>query len=121
MFDIGSWEILLVAIIALVVIGPERLPELATGAGKFFAKINRFVTNFKDDVNLELKAEELKKTLAAQEESLGIHEIFEKTKDSISQKEKDAEQEIQADANEDEIAALDQINEQTDNETKSKQ
>ncbi len=110
MFDIGFLELLIIAVVALVVIGPNRLPEVARTAGKWVGKLNRFVSSVKDDINRELKADELKETLAKQADVAGIHEILEDTKetlDSVKQDTKDALDEVQADAPADEVAKLD--------------
>lgn len=109
MFDVGFWELLLIGVIALVVIGPERLPQVARQAGRMMGKVNGFISNFKDDINAEAKAEELKKTLASQAEALGIHEIIEDTKDVVNTAKEDAEksmEEIQQDASEEDLAQL---------------
>ncbi len=58
MFDIGFWELIIIAIIALIVIGPERLPEFARDAGKFVNKIRKFVNNAKNELEKELELDE---------------------------------------------------------------
>ncbi len=67
MFDIGFWELSLIGIVALLVIGPERLPAVARTAGKWMGRANRFIANIKDDINKEIKDEELKQILAEQQ------------------------------------------------------
>jgi sec-independent protein translocase protein TatB len=109
-FDIGSLELLLIAIVALLVIGPERLPEVAAKIGSWVGKVNRFLGSFKDDINRELKAEELKRTLQKQADVGGIHEIIEDTRDtldSVKKDTKDALDDMMADAPEEDIAKLD--------------
>ena len=83
MFDIGFWELTLIAVVALLVVGPERLPRLARTAGLWLGRARRFVTSVKADIDRELAAEELKKTLAKQAESSGLYDIIEDTKRSI--------------------------------------
>lgn len=110
MFDIGFLELLIIAVVALVVIGPNRLPEVARTTGKWVGKLNRFVSNVKDDINREIKADELKETLARQADVAGIHEIIEETKDSLDSLKQDTQEalsEVQADAPEEEVAKLD--------------
>lgn len=70
MFDMGFAEILIIGIVALLVIGPERLPSVASSAGKWFGKIKRFVTNVRNDVEREFKTDELQKILEQQQEEL---------------------------------------------------
>jgi len=67
MFDIGFWELSLIGIVALLVIGPERLPAVARTVGKYVGRANRFVANIKDDISKELKDEDLKRILADQQ------------------------------------------------------
>lgn len=61
MFDIGFSELLLVGVVALIVIGPERLPKVARTAGHLFGRLQRYVADVKADINRELKLEELRK------------------------------------------------------------
>lgn len=70
MFDMGFAEMLIVGIVALLVIGPERLPSVARSAGRWFAKIKGFVSNVKSDVEREFKTDELKKILEQQQGEL---------------------------------------------------
>ncbi|MBF0218669.1 MAG: twin-arginine translocase subunit TatB [Gammaproteobacteria bacterium] len=77
MFDIGFWELMVIAVVALLVIGPERLPEVARSTGRWYGKVRGFVNNMKREINRELKADELKQMLTRQVESDGIHEILE--------------------------------------------
>ncbi|MBX2879319.1 MAG: Sec-independent protein translocase protein TatB [Granulosicoccus sp.] len=70
MFDVGFWEILLIGIVALVVVGPERLPEVARTTGRWVAKARRFVAGVKSDINAELESGELHKILGAQKEQI---------------------------------------------------
>jgi len=67
MFDIGFWELSLIGIVGLLVIGPERMPAVARTVGKWVGRANRFISNIKDDINKELKDEDLKKILAEQQ------------------------------------------------------
>lgn len=59
MFDISFSELLVIAVVALVVIGPEKLPKVARTAGAFFGRLQRFVTQVKDEVNRETRFAEL--------------------------------------------------------------
>lgn len=67
MFDIGFWELSIIGIVALLVVGPERLPAVARTVGKYVGRANRFISNVKDDISKELKDEDLKKILADQQ------------------------------------------------------
>lgn len=70
MFDVGFWELLLIGIVALVVVGPERLPEVARTTGRWVSKARRFVAGVKSDINSELESGELHKILGAQKEQI---------------------------------------------------
>ena len=59
MFDIGFSEMILIALIALIVLGPARLPEVARSAGRWVGKARRFVENVKRDIDQEIKSEDL--------------------------------------------------------------
>jgi sec-independent protein translocase protein TatB len=77
MFDIGFSEIVLIMVIALIVVGPERLPRLARSAGLWIGKIRGFVASVKSEIDHELAAEELRKTLSRQAEAPELEEIIE--------------------------------------------
>ncbi|MDZ7788835.1 MAG: Sec-independent protein translocase protein TatB [Halofilum sp. (in: g-proteobacteria)] len=66
MFDIGFWEILLIGIVTLLVVGPQRLPGVAVFVGHWIGRIRRFVRNMRDEINEELETEHLKSLLAEQ-------------------------------------------------------
>jgi len=62
----------MIAVIALLVIGPDKLPGVARTAGKWVGRARRFVGDVKTDIDRELKQEELRKALA---EDAGLDEI----------------------------------------------
>jgi|TARA_B110000238_G_C16067626_1_gene413466 Tat protein translocase TatB subunit len=59
MFDIGFWELTIIAVIGLIVIGPERLPKFAHDAGRFVSKIRNFIHSAKDELEKELQLKQL--------------------------------------------------------------
>jgi len=61
MFDIGFSELLVIAVVALLVVGPERLPRVARTAGHLFGRLQRYVNDVKSDIQRELELDELKK------------------------------------------------------------
>jgi sec-independent protein translocase protein TatB len=63
MFDIGFWELLLIAIVALVVVGPERLPKFIRVTGLWVGRANASIRSIRNDISRELREEELKQTL----------------------------------------------------------
>jgi sec-independent protein translocase protein TatB len=64
MFDVGFSELVVIALVALIVIGPERLPKVARTAGHLLGRLQRYVNEVKADVNREIQLEELKKLQA---------------------------------------------------------
>lgn len=61
MFDVGFSELVLIALVALVVIGPERLPKVARTVGVLLGRLQRYVNDVKSDINREIQLDELKK------------------------------------------------------------
>lgn len=70
MFDIGFWEIVFIAIVGLLVIGPDRLPEVARTVGLWVGRVQRLIQTVKTDIHHELENEHLKKTLGEQSEQI---------------------------------------------------
>ena len=60
-FDIGFWELSIIAIVGLLVLGPERLPDAARTAGLWVRRIRRFVANTSAEIERELNLEEMKR------------------------------------------------------------
>src|SRR5215471_2257686 len=61
MFDVGFSEIVVIAVVALIVIGPERLPKVARTLGHMFGRLQRYVNEVKADINREMELDELRK------------------------------------------------------------
>jgi len=61
MFDVGIWELAVIGVVALIVLGPERLPKVARTAGHLFGRLQRYVAQVKADINREMEAAELGK------------------------------------------------------------
>lgn len=69
MFDIGFSELFVIGIVALIVIGPERLPKVARTLGHLLGRAQRYVNDVKADINREMQLDELKKLQAQVAES----------------------------------------------------
>ncbi len=69
MFDIGFSELLLIGVVALIVIGPERLPGVARTVGHLFGRMQRYVNDVKADIQREVELDELKKLRESVEQS----------------------------------------------------
>lgn len=61
MFDVGFSELIVIGVVALVVVGPERLPKVARTAGLLIGRAQRYVNNVKADINREMELDELRK------------------------------------------------------------
>ena len=61
MFDIGFTELMVIALVALIVIGPERLPRVARTLGHLAGRLQRYVADVKADINREVELDELRK------------------------------------------------------------
>ena len=77
MFDFGFWEIAIIGIITLIVVGPEKMPAIARKAGLYFGKLNRFFNKVKSDINEELRMDEIKDELSMDEEKIIVSEVTE--------------------------------------------
>jgi len=83
MFDVGFWEILLILVLALVIIGPERLPSAARKAGFFVGKARRYIEGVRSEVEQELDVNEFKRILHNQE--VQINELQQQIKSSVDE------------------------------------
>jgi sec-independent protein translocase protein TatB len=81
MFDIGFWEILLILVLALVVIGPERLPGAARRAGYLIGKARRYIEGVRSEVESEFDVSEFKRLLHNQE--VQINELQQQLRSSV--------------------------------------
>ncbi len=79
MFDVSFSELMVIAIVALLVIGPEKLPKVARTVGAFTGRMQRYMAQIKEEVNREMRFEELQKL---QQE---IKQSVENTQESIHQ------------------------------------
>lgn len=79
MFDMGMWEVLLIFVILLIVVGPERLPKLARTLGVWVSKARSMVSSVRSEVERELRVEELRQSIKEQTDS----EQFRKLSDEV--------------------------------------
>lgn len=82
MFDVGFSELVMVGLVSLLVIGPERLPKVARIAGFWIGKIQQMIANVKVEIKQELHAEEIRQLLKENEnlEPFSDNVLNEKTK-----------------------------------------
>jgi sec-independent protein translocase protein TatB len=86
MFDIGFSELVLVALLALVVLGPKRLPEAARTAGKWMAKLRNFVSEVRHDLDREMRNAEILELQKLKQELDDTRRVMEETSGNIMQK-----------------------------------
>ena len=91
MFDFGFWELTLVMVVVLLVVGPERLPRLAAQAGRWFGRAKRTLAAFRADIESEIRSVELKEMLEKQQSEIG--ELKAILKDTQREFEEDLENE----------------------------
>jgi sec-independent protein translocase protein TatB len=61
MFDIGFSELVVIGVVALIVIGPERLPKVARTAGHLYGRMQRYVSAVKSDISREIQLDEIRR------------------------------------------------------------
>jgi len=83
MFDFGMWEIAIILVITLIVVGPEKMPALARKAGLYVGKFRKFVSKIKNDINSEIEAEVLKEQLSVENEELLLSQTLDEAKSGI--------------------------------------
>ena len=69
MFDIGFSELIVIGIVTLVVVGPERMPRVARTAGLLLGRVQRYVNGVKADISREIQLDELKRLQSEMQES----------------------------------------------------
>ena len=86
MFDIGFQELTLLGVIALIVVGPERLPKMARTLGLWMGKIRYYVNQVKRDIDQEVRAQELKEMLNKPARELeDVYTVAKETKDTLDE------------------------------------
>ncbi|PNH87939.1 twin-arginine translocase subunit TatB [Vibrio diazotrophicus] len=93
MFDIGFWELVLISVVALVVLGPERLPHAIRSVTKFIGAAKSMANSVKDELAHELKVQELQDNLRKAEQ-MGMKNLSPELQESVD-KLKQAAQDVQ--------------------------
>ncbi|BAU47249.1 hypothetical protein SVA_0670 [Sulfurifustis variabilis] len=83
MFDIGFSELVLIALLALLVLGPKRLPEVARTAGRWLGRLRRFMTDVKQDFDRELRGTELEELRKLKQELNETRRIMEESSSQL--------------------------------------
>jgi sec-independent protein translocase protein TatB len=87
MFDIGFWELFFLFLLTLFVLGPEKLPEVASYLGKQFGRVQKYFNNVKSQIDEEVDSTDIKSILKDQE--LSISELQKRIKEASNESESD--------------------------------
>ncbi len=83
MFDISFTEIMVIAVVALIVVGPERLPKVARTLGHLLGRVRRYVSDVKNDIQREMEVEELNELHSSVQEA--AHSIENSVREEVSE------------------------------------
>ena len=89
MFDIGFSELMVIGVVALIVIGPEKLPRMARTVGHLAGRLQRYVSDVKADINREIELDELRKMRDSMQEAASnfestVHTEMHKTETELN-------------------------------------
>jgi len=101
MFDIGFIELVLIGVVGLVVIGPERLPGVASKLGRWVGRTRQFIGSVKSDINREMRQEEIRQALGRDAGLDEIKNIINDTKYTIEDEVNEAKQDFAVKARDD--------------------
>ncbi|YCO03575.1 Sec-independent protein translocase protein TatB [Vibrio sp. VNB-15] len=90
MFDIGFWELVLISVVGLVVLGPERLPHAIRSVSRFVGAAKSMANSVKDELSHELKVQELQENLRKAEQ-MGMEDLSPELKSSVEELKKAAQ------------------------------
>ncbi|MGF1680828.1 Sec-independent protein translocase protein TatB [Photobacterium makurazakiensis] len=89
MFDIGFWELILISVVGLVVLGPERLPVAIRSVSRWVGAARNMANSVKDELSQELKIQELQENLK-KAEKMGMEDLAPELRDSVEELKKAA-------------------------------
>ena len=125
MFDVSFSELVVIAIVALIVIGPEKLPKVARTLGALMGRMQRYVAQIKEEVNREVRFEELQQLQSEIEESVAktkeiVHSNLINTFDSLTQNTEELKLELENAIISNELATTNQLSTVDPSKDKSK-
>ncbi len=86
MFDIAFSEMMVIAVIALIVVGPERLPKVARTLGHLWGRAQRYVNGVKADISRDMSIEEFRKVQEEmQQEASNLEQAIQQAGQTVSQ------------------------------------
>ncbi len=83
MFDVGFSELCLIGLVSLLVIGPEKLPQVARVVGFWLGKTRTMVASVKEEIKLELQAEEMRQIFKEQSGLQEVRQILDETSNTL--------------------------------------
>lgn len=83
MFDISFTEIMVIAVVALIVVGPDRLPKVARTLGHLLGRVRRYVSDVKNDIQREMEVEELNELHSSVQDA--AHSIENSVREEVSE------------------------------------
>ena len=89
MFDVGFWELALIGVIALIVVGPDRLPGMARTVGFWIGRARRYVDQVRRDVEREIHAEELRNAIHGKDGLDDLYQAVDETRSAVREIESD--------------------------------
>jgi len=89
MFDLGFLELFIVGVIALLVLGPERLPAAARTAGQWIGSAKRIPRQFSQELDRQVKADEIRERLRQEQSEIGYEDIQQNVKEALDEAKKD--------------------------------
>ena len=98
MFDVGFWELCLIGLVSLIVIGPEKLPKVARVVGFWVGKTRHMVASVKSEIREELQEEEMRQMLQQHPVVNDFKTIVKETSNSISDSSQSIKQSIKDEA-----------------------
>ncbi|KZY63732.1 hypothetical protein A3742_04755 [Oleiphilus sp. HI0071] len=99
MFDIGFLELIIVAVLALLILGPERLPKAAQTVGRWVGKARRMASTFSQEIDRQLEIETLREQLKEQGKSININDDANKIHETVSHALAEASSSFEPEAN----------------------
>lgn len=95
MFDVGFSEMMVIAVVALIVIGPERLPKVARTLGHLWGRAQRYVNSVKSDIARDMAVEEFRQLQQqVQQEARSVEQAVNQTTQNFQQETKNFQHEV---------------------------
>ena len=85
MFDLGFLEIFICGVIALLVLGPERLPGAARAAGHWVGKARRMTRQFSEELDRQVKADEIRERIKKEKSEIGYEDIQKNVQEALDE------------------------------------